>query len=109
MKGGPAVVGSGAPPARPSAAHMVCWMGMPAAWLAEPKFGQQPAGRPVPLIGLPLASRTAVARPMNKLILVIGVMVVHSGTSDPAAGWTAGTILTSVFVLPSGVTTVGSA
>jgi hypothetical protein len=59
---------------------------MPAAWLPAPKFGQQPAGRPVPLIGFPLPSSTAVASPKNKLVFVIGVSVEQSGTVAPAAG-----------------------
>src|SRR5579864_1730515 len=84
IQGGPAVVGSGTPPALPSAAHIVCCTGMPAVWLPAPKFGQQPNGSPVPFSGFPLPSKRAVAKPINKVVLVIGVICVHNG-KVPAA------------------------
>src|SRR5512136_2033851 len=78
MMGGPAVVGSGTPPSRPSVGQVV---------------GQQFGGRPVLFTGMPL---TMVAR--ASCAPLVAVAVLHIGSAVPVAGGTAGSILTSVLI-----------
>src|SRR5512136_1639066 len=78
MMGGPAVVGSGTPPSRPSTGQVV---------------GQQFGGSPVLFTGLPL---TMVARASCAPLVCVAVL--HIGSAVPAAGGTAGSILTSVLI-----------
>src|SRR5512135_280169 len=78
MMGGPAVVGSGTPPSRPSTGQVV---------------GQQFGGSPVLFTGLPL---TIVAR--ASCASLVAVAVLHSCSVDAVVGGTAGSILTSELI-----------
>ena len=70
MIGGPAVVGSGTPPSRPSVGHSV---------------GQQAAGSPVPLMGLPpVVSATARPPPFMTVATSQRGRVVAVGCVQPA-------------------------